>query len=49
MPESTGDTAVVNPHGIKTHLANDLIKFFINCKPTFSKVPSILPRKLPIL
>ena len=32
---SAADPAAVNPNGIKTLLANDLITFFINGNPVF--------------
>ena len=41
------DTAAVNPKGIKTLLANGLIKFFINGNPVFSNGPGYLPRNPP--
>ena len=36
--------AAVNPNGIKTILANGLIKFFIKGNPVFSNGPKILPK-----
>ena len=42
---SAADAIAVNPKGIKTLLANDLIKFFIKGSPVFSNGPSSLPRK----
>ena len=44
IPISAADLAAVNPKGIKTLLANDLILFFINGYPFFSNGPSHLPR-----
>ena len=44
---SAADAAAVNPKGIKTLLANDLITFFINGNPVFSNGPRSLPRNPP--
>ena len=44
IPAFAADAAAVNPRGIKTYLANVLIKFFINDNPVFSNGPSNLPR-----
>ena len=44
---SAADAAAVNPKGIKTLLANDLITFFINGNPVFSNGPSNLPKNPP--
>ena len=35
IPASAADAAAVNPNGIKTLLANDLITFFINGNPVY--------------
>ena len=40
---SAADDAAVNPKGIKTLLATDLITFFIKGNPVFSNGPSNLP------
>ena len=45
IPASTADAIAANPKGIKTLLANDLIKFFIKGSPVFSNGLSSLPRK----
>ena len=45
-PASAADAAAVNPNGIKTHLTNGLIKFFIHGSPVFSYGPRSLPRNL---
>ena len=45
IPESAADAIAVNRKGIKTHLANDLIKFFIKGSPVFRNGQSSLPRK----
>ena len=47
IPASAADTAAVNPNGIKTLLASDLITFFINGIPTFSNRPRSQPRNTP--
>ena len=47
IPASAADAAAVNPKGIKTLLANDLITSFINCNPVFSNGPSNLLRNPP--
>ena len=47
IPASAASAAAVNPKGIKTLLANDLIIFFINGYPVFSNGPSNLPRNAP--
>ena len=39
IPASAADTAVGNPNGIKTLLANDLNTFFIKINPVFSNGP----------
>ena len=44
LPASDANAAVVNPNGIKTLLANDLITFFINGSPVFNNGPRNLPR-----
>ena len=44
---SVGDAAVFNPYGIKTLLANDLSKVFINDNPAFSSGPRTLPKNPP--
>ena len=49
IPASAADPAAGNPKGIKTLLANGLIKFFINGNPAFSNAPRGLPRNLPWL
>ena len=41
---SAADNVVVNPSGIKTLLANGLIKFFINGNPVLSDKPRRLPK-----
>ena len=46
IPASAIDAAAINPKGIKTLLANDLIRFFINGNPVFSNGPSNLPINL---
>ena len=43
----TADAGAVNPKGIKTLVANDLITFFINGNPIFSNGPRSLPRNPP--
>ena len=40
-------SAVVNPNGIKTLLANGLITFFINGNPVFHNRPRSPPRNPP--
>ena len=47
IPASAADAAAVNPKGIKTLLANDLITFFINGGPVFNNGPSNLPTNPP--
>ena len=49
IPASAADAAAVNPNGIKTLLANGLIKFFINGSPVFNNGPRTLPRNPPNL
>ena len=44
---SAADPAAVNPNGIKTLLANSLIKLFTSGNPGFSNGPRSLPRNLP--
>ena len=44
IPLSSADAATVNPNGIRTVLANDLVTFFINGNPVFSNGPSNLLR-----
>ena len=44
---SAVDAAAVNPKGIKTLVANDLITFFINGNPVLSNGPRSLPRNSP--
>ena len=46
IPVSAPDSAAVNPKGIKTLLANDLITFFIGGNPVFSDGPRSLPKKI---
>ena len=46
-PASAADTAVVNPNGIKTLLANGFITFFFNGSLVFSNGPISLPRNPP--
>lgn len=41
------NTAFVNPNGIKTFLANDLVTFFTYTKPVFIDGIRSLPRNLP--
>ena len=40
---SVTDAAAANPNGLKTHLANGLIKFPIEGNPVFSNGPESLP------
>ena len=47
IPASAADAAAVNPKGIKTLFANDLITFFIKGNPVFNKGPSSLHKKPP--
>ena len=47
IPASATDTAAVNPNGIKSLFANDLIAFFINGNPVFNNGPRNLPRNPP--
>ena len=47
IPASSADAAAVNPNGIKTLLANGLIRFFINRRPVFNNGPRSLPRNPP--
>ena len=47
IPASAADAAAVNPNGIKAHLANGLITFFINGNPVFINGPRSLPRHPP--
>ena len=47
IPTSAVVAVVVNPNGIKTLLANDLMNFFINGNPVFSNGPRSLPRNPP--
>ena len=47
IPLSAADAATINPNGIKTLLANDLITIFIKDNPVFSNGPSNLPRNPP--
>ena len=47
IPASAADAAAVNPKGIKTLLANGLIRFYINGNPAFSNGPSNLPKNPP--
>ena len=47
IPASAADAAAVNPKGINTLLANDLITFDIKGNPVFSNGPSNLPRNPP--
>ena len=44
MVASVADTAVVNPNGIKTLLANGVKTFFIKSNPDFSNGPKSLPK-----
>ena len=41
---SAADAAAINPEGITTLLANDVITFFIKGNPAFNKGPSNLPK-----
>ena len=45
--EITTDAAAVNPNGIKTHLANSLIAFFIKGKPVLINGSKSLPKNAP--
>ena len=47
IPASADDVAAVNPKGIKTLLANDLITFDIKGNPAFSHGSSNLPKYPP--
>ena len=47
IPASAADGATVNPKGINTLLANDVITFFIKVSPVFSNGPSNLPSNPP--
>ena len=47
IPASAADAAAVNPNGIKTLLANDLITFLMNGSPVFNNGPRSLPRNPP--
>ena len=47
IPPSAAGAAAVNPKGIKTLLANGLIKFDIKGNPVFSNGPSKLPKNPP--
>ena len=47
IPASAADAVAVNPKGIKTLLANDLITFFIYGNSVFNNGPSNLPKNPP--
>ena len=47
IPASAPDAAGVNPKGINTHLANDVITSFINSNPVFNKGTSNLRKNPP--
>ena len=47
IPASSADGAAVNPNGIKTLLANGLIRFFTNGSPVFDNGPRSLRRNPP--
>ena len=47
IPGSAADAAAVNPKGINTLLANDVITFFVNGNPVFNNGPSNLSRNSP--
>ena len=44
---SAAAAAAVSPYGIKTLLANSLIKFFLNSNHVFNNGPKNLPRNPP--
>ena len=47
IPASDADAAAVNPKGIKTLLAYNLITFFISGRPVFNNGPTSIPRNPP--
>ena len=44
---SAANVSAVNPNGVKTLLANELITFVINCNPVFNIGPRNIPRNTP--